>query len=372
MTELFASGGTMPSVLAMGDGLNFGMLLASLAVDLVAVALIMTLGYYRAQRNAGYLFTLILVNVLVFLVTHLMLVADLSAGVGFGMFALFGIMRFRTATLPILEMTYLFTAIVVAVINGVSVELLEAWELVLINTIAVTTVIALSGWAQTRPRTLTMLYDRIENLPPQRRPELIADLRERSGEAVIDVSVVRVNLLNDTAELSVTVETVNDDTRSDAIDLRSIRARASEKASRSNSGLGPNEGDAGHGHRDTGSLTNGVSDGDLSLHDQDSWLDEETLARPASRIRPVDSAPPAPTNGSTTTNGTEPATDQTPVGIPRPHLAEPPTPDPLQAINTQAFTSTGNNLDTQAEDPVEPNTGAKRPKRILDWTVGNQ
>src|SRR6185436_6029150 len=93
-------------------------LLLKLALDFASLFILVSLIYYPRMKDKDYLFTFFVFNLLIFLVCHFMNSLELSMGLGFGLFALFGILRYRTITVPIKEMTYLFTVITIAIINS--------------------------------------------------------------------------------------------------------------------------------------------------------------------------------------------------------------------------------------------------------------
>ena len=88
-------------------------------LDLIVITILVRGIYYYFKKDREYAFTFFLFNVLIFFVCYLMLAVEISMGFAFGLFAIFGILRYRTNTVPIKEMTYLFTAITIALINSV-------------------------------------------------------------------------------------------------------------------------------------------------------------------------------------------------------------------------------------------------------------
>ena len=177
-----------------------------LGFNAIAIAMLAYLTYRRAKSRATYVFTLVVVNIVVFFVTYLMSSAAVSTNVGFGLFALFGILRFRTGTLPVLEMTYLFAGIALASFNALALTSLTMFEAIIANVVIIGVLELLGGrWLSGRERVHALVYERIELVRPSRRAELIADLEERTGLSIVGVDVHEVNFLNDTARLSVRV-----------------------------------------------------------------------------------------------------------------------------------------------------------------------
>jgi hypothetical protein len=175
-----------------------------LAFNAIAIAALATLTYRRARSRATYVFTLVVVNIVVFFVTYLMSAAAVSVNVGFGLFALFGILRFRTGTLPVLEMTYLFAGIALASFNALALTSLTLVEAVVANIVIIGVLEILGGmWLSRQAVVHSVIYERIELVHPHRRAELLADLEARTGLTITGVVVDQINFLNDTAKVSI-------------------------------------------------------------------------------------------------------------------------------------------------------------------------
>ena len=156
--------------------------------------------YYAFSRHRENAASFILFGVGVFLVTALLHSVTVTMGFAFGLFAVFSMLRYRTEALGIKEMTYLFLVIAMALLAAVGT--MHHLELVCLNLL----VIVLALVLETRvllPRhsEREVEYEKIENIHRDRREQLIADLRERTGLDVFRVDVVSVSYLRDTALL---------------------------------------------------------------------------------------------------------------------------------------------------------------------------
>lgn len=181
-------------------------LLIGLAFNATAISTLAFLTYRRSRARAISVFALVIVNIVVFFVTYLMATAAVSTNVGFGLFALFGILRFRTGTLPVVDMTYLFAGIAIATFNALALTALTLTEAVIANVVIVVVLELLGGrWLSAQPNIHTITYERIELIHPDRRPELLMDLEARTGLPVLAVTVHDMNFLNDTAQITVQV-----------------------------------------------------------------------------------------------------------------------------------------------------------------------
>ena len=78
-------------------------------------------------------FSFLMISLIVFFLCFTLKNFDLNLGMALGLFAIFGIIRYRTQPLQTEEMTYLFITIGMAVINALSEEFLSLSELIIIN-----------------------------------------------------------------------------------------------------------------------------------------------------------------------------------------------------------------------------------------------
>lgn len=158
--------------------------------------------YYPKSRRRDYYFTFALISVSIFLLIYLLGSVKIKVGFALGLFAIFGIIRYRTESMSVREMTYLFVIIAVSVINALAVTLSYA-ELLLTNLIFLGCIWGCERYPRTCRAEKLVLYDRVELVVPERREELIRDLRERLGLAVTEIEVGAVDFLHDTVMLKV-------------------------------------------------------------------------------------------------------------------------------------------------------------------------
>lgn len=178
-------------------------LLLRFAVNLLVSWIIVQFFYYKKSRRRDYYFTFLLFSAAMFLLIFLMENVKLQIGFTLGLFAIFGMIRYRTETVPIREMTYLFVIIAMSVINGLSLNISYA-ELGLANALIIGLI-----WVTETERVLKhtsaklVLYDRIELIVPERRAELTADLEKRLGFKIDKLEVGHVDFLRDAAFIKV-------------------------------------------------------------------------------------------------------------------------------------------------------------------------
>lgn len=166
--------------------------------------------YYAKSQRRDFYFTFMLISVAIFLLVFFMIFVldDMKGktgiGIGIGLFGIFSIMRYRTDSMPVREMTYLFVIVALAVINALA-TVISYPELFVTNI-----VMALLVWlCEVNPRmqhtsSKLIQYDRIELVKPENRDMLMNDLRNRTGLDIVDVEVGGLDFLRDMAMLRIT------------------------------------------------------------------------------------------------------------------------------------------------------------------------
>ncbi len=186
------------------DSKDFWRMVTKTLFNLVVITIVVRYIYYPITKNKDYLFTYFLISLTVFLLCILLDSVKLQLGFALGLFAIFGIIRYRTDPIPIKEMTYLFLVIGISVVNALSNKKISHAELVFANFLIVFVTYGMERlWLLKHQSRKNITYEKIELIVPERREELIADLKERVGVDVIRVEVRRVDLLKDTANLRI-------------------------------------------------------------------------------------------------------------------------------------------------------------------------
>ena len=166
---------------------------------------------YPKSRRRDYYFTFMLISVSVFFLIFLLGGVKLKIGFALGLFAIFGIIRYRTESMPVREMTYLFVLIALSVINALAVTLSYA-ELLVTNLIFIMFIrVSEDNRWISHVSCKLVLYDRIDLVLPERRVELIEDLQRRTGLTVVRVEVGAMDFLRDTAMLKVYYNTCGEE-----------------------------------------------------------------------------------------------------------------------------------------------------------------
>lgn len=169
---------------------------------LLVCLFIVHLCYYRKTKNRDYYKSFMFFASGMFLLLYLLESIRLQIGLTLGLFAIFGVIRYRTETVPIKEMTYMFMIIVISVINGMSLNISYA-QLLLANMSLMAIMFLFEYRSNAGTYTKIILYERIELIVPEQRENLISDLKERTGLDIIDVQVGHIDFLRDAAFIKI-------------------------------------------------------------------------------------------------------------------------------------------------------------------------
>lgn len=199
------------------DGPSLWSMLIRFAVNLLVCWVITHFLYYRKSHRRDYYFTYILFSTAIFFILCNLQNMKIEVGIALGLFGIFSMIRYRTEQLPIREMTYLFVLIGISIINGAglttSYAAFAATNLLFLLLIWLLESLGFSH----REANKIITYEKIDLIRPDRRADLLADLKARTGLNITKVQVGSINFLKDTAFLKVTY--IPDDPEPNDIDM---------------------------------------------------------------------------------------------------------------------------------------------------------
>ena len=183
---------------------DFVGLVIRLSLHIGFIFLLVRVIYYPIAKRKDFLFTYFLFSISIFLMCFLLESVKLEMGFALGLFAVFGIIRYRTDAIPIKEMTYLFIIIGMSVMNALINKKISLVELSFANLVIIGATYGLEKvWLLGHESQKLVLYENIELIQLGRRPELIADLQQRTGIKVNRVEVGKIDFLRDTVMLKI-------------------------------------------------------------------------------------------------------------------------------------------------------------------------
>ena len=179
-------------------------LLMGFAANLFVALIIVRFIYYPVKQNKNYIFTFIAFNTTIFFVMSLLTTIELSVGAGFGLFAIFSVLRYRTNPMPARDMTYMFILIGLPVINS-SLLAGAGWSAVLIANVAIVSVLYVleQGWGFHYEQSQRITYERIDLVKRENHDLLLEDLRQRTGLPIKRVEIGQIDFLKDATEIKV-------------------------------------------------------------------------------------------------------------------------------------------------------------------------
>jgi len=182
-------------------------LLVRFSLNLIVIMTIVVGLYAKNSRRKDFYFSFIAVSIVIFLLCFLLVSVKIELGFALGLFAVFGIIRYRTDSIPIKEMTYLFVVIVVSVINALANKKISYAELLTTNLLIVGILYILEKVLNLRQEIPQLvIYEKIENLHADKKEELLADLKERTGINIKRFEVERIDFLRDIAQIIIFYE----------------------------------------------------------------------------------------------------------------------------------------------------------------------
>ena len=189
-------------------GFLFSNIFIRFSFNLFIAFVIIKLIYHRDYKGNDFVFTYFMFNTLIFFFAYILGNLDINMAFGFGLFAVFAILRYRTDPIPIKEMTYLFIVITIGVINALSTNQVVFAELIFANVaIVVMTFFLEKYWVSNLVvkdyRIKTIVYNDMDMIKPENYQKLLDDVVKKTGLQIIDCKVGRINFLENWANVKI-------------------------------------------------------------------------------------------------------------------------------------------------------------------------
>ncbi|WP_075602443.1 DUF4956 domain-containing protein [Saccharicrinis aurantiacus] len=183
---------------------DFLKLVTRFALNAFVLIILVRVLYYSGSKRKDYLFTYILIGFIVFLMCFLLENVKLELGFALGLFAIFGIIRYRTRQIEIKEMTYLFLVIGVSVINALANKKISYAELLFTNASLIFVTYLLEKVFLLKHESRKIIeYDKIDLIKPENYPLLLSDVEARTGLKVNRIDIGKIDFLRDSAKLHI-------------------------------------------------------------------------------------------------------------------------------------------------------------------------
>jgi hypothetical protein len=180
-----------------------------LLIDLVTMFILVRLIYFPIYKHREFFFMYVIFNLIIFMISFLLNKVDLSMGAAFGLFAVFSMLRYRTESISIKDMTYLFLCIAIGLLTAVTKikgapDNYEYVFLIFLNgAILLLTWLLESSRFMKKEMSKFIIYENIDLIQSQKKEDLIADIRHRTGIPVHRISIQKINFLKDSAIIKI-------------------------------------------------------------------------------------------------------------------------------------------------------------------------
>ncbi len=182
---------------------DFTELMVRFILNTAIIVSIVHFMYARYSKRKDFYFSYIAVGVIVFLLCFLLNNVKLELGFALGLFAIFGILRYRTDAIPIKEMTYLFIVIGISVMNSLASKKVSYAELLMTNAIIIGGLWFLEKKLMLKQElSMKLIYEKIDNIHRESEEELLADLKARTGIDIVRYEIKKIDFLRDIAEFT--------------------------------------------------------------------------------------------------------------------------------------------------------------------------
>ena len=180
-------------------------LISRFSFNFIIVFIIIKIIYYRNNsKNDDFVFTYFMFNALIFFFAYILGNITINLGFAFGLFAVFAILRYRTDTIPIKEMTYLFIVITIGVINALSGSTVSFVILLIANLIITLMAYVLENfWQSHYLITRTIIYENVENIKPENHEELLSELNNNTGFNIEKFEIESINFRRGAARIKI-------------------------------------------------------------------------------------------------------------------------------------------------------------------------
>ncbi|NQT58579.1 MAG: DUF4956 domain-containing protein [Bacteroidetes bacterium] len=175
--------------------------------NLLVLFIISRVVYFPGNKRKEFVFTFIIIGSTVFILSFMLSSINMELGLALGLFAIFGIIRYRTITIVVKEMTYLFLAITISVINSLASAGYTNMHLLIANSAMIVLVILMEFfWMRKSMSSLTIKYEKITLIKPENHEKMRVDIEERLGIEIVNIKIGKIDFLRDTASVLVTFD----------------------------------------------------------------------------------------------------------------------------------------------------------------------
>lgn len=190
----------------MENALNITSLLLSFLMNLISCSIITYVVYQRIHRQRDYDFSFMILSNVIFFLCFFLSGVEMQLGLALGLFAIFGIIRYRTNPIPIREMTYLFMLIALAVINALINIKTQVVESLIVNLVFISLPFIIESLKRDSKQQISLTYDNILLAGMNTRKELKDDLEKRLNISILDIKIERIDVAQNKMKLTIVID----------------------------------------------------------------------------------------------------------------------------------------------------------------------
>lgn len=173
-------------------------------VNLFFLFILIRFVYFKYSKKEKFLFTFFLIGITVFFICAMLRKVEINVGIGLGLFAIFGILRFRTRNFSTKDMAYIFATIGLSVINSLSMIDFPFYGFIMINVVIVLSAFILEEFLRKNSfNSHCIVYNDIDLLKPGSRNKLLKDLSNKTGLNILKIRVIKIDYKREIADLEV-------------------------------------------------------------------------------------------------------------------------------------------------------------------------
>lgn len=183
---------------------NFLGIVSRFAVHIIVLIILIRIIYYRYNRKEKFLFSFFLMGILAFFITSILLRVTIEMGMGLGLVAVLAILRLRARNFSVKDMAYTFVVFGLSVLNALKVFNFPYFGILIINSIILLSAFLLEIFIiNHRSEMVTITYENIDMLRPEKKQKLLKDVSELTGKTIIRIKVRRIDYKSREAILDV-------------------------------------------------------------------------------------------------------------------------------------------------------------------------
>jgi len=183
---------------------DFWGIIVRFLINLVFLFILVRLVYYRYSKKADYLFSLMLMGIMIFFIGSMLKTVFMELGMAIGLFAIFTILRLRTRSFTMKDMAYIFTTIGISFINSLKLVGFPMLGMLIINLIIISSAYILEVYMlKIHTESHEIIYENLEMLKSDKKQKLLKDLSLLTGREIISYTIERVDYKRGHAVLEV-------------------------------------------------------------------------------------------------------------------------------------------------------------------------